>query len=326
MTHSSQLPPIQIGTDTIPHAPLGMGCSFYGISDWHGQEGQNILSAMETALDNGITHFDTATGYGGGESEKLIGRFLAKDTSRRDKIFLASKVNTGDLTKDAMLTAIDESRDRLQTDVIDLYYIHWPRTGKDLRPLAEGLETARQQGKIKAVGVSNFSIEQMEQIAEVTKIDAHQLGYNLFWRFPEKDIIPYCAQHDIAVVVYSALAHGILSGKYARQLTFDPDDQRWSITLFRDTVWEQLYPYVQQMKSLADNSGQSLVTLALRWLLHQSAIKAVLVSAKNPTQAQANADVLTGDIDTAIFEELTAISDKAMTVVPDEGNPFGYHP
>ncbi|MFN8447205.1 MAG: aldo/keto reductase [Anaerolineae bacterium] len=98
--------------------------------------------------------------------------------------------SSDDLRAQTMIAAVDASRSRLQTDVIDLYYIHRPRTGKDLRPLMEGLETARQQGKIHAIGVSNFSVAQMEQLAEVGRIDAHQLGYNLLWRFAERDIIP----------------------------------------------------------------------------------------------------------------------------------------
>lgn len=322
----SKLPSVEIGAGTGFHAPLGVGCSFYGISDWAGSEAQALYDAMVTALDNGLTHFDTATGYGGGESEKLIGRFIQDDAKRREKMYIASKANLNDVSAKAILEAIDGSRNRLQTDVIDLYYIHWPRTGQDMRPMMEGLETARQQGKIKAVGVSNFSVEQMRQVQEVGKIDAHQLGYNLLWRFPEADIIPYCVENKIAVVVYSALAHGILSGKYERELAFVADDQRWRILLFRDDVWSAIYPDVQAMKALAEKAGVSLVHLALRWLLHQASITSVLVSAKNPTQALANATTLSAEIPESVFAELTAISEKVKNKIPDEGNPFGYHP
>lgn len=317
---------VQIGKGTKPHAPIGMGCSFYGVSDWQGQQGNDILAAMETAMDNGVTHFDTADGYGNGESERLIGRFLSADSSRRERMFLASKSNLDDLSAEAMLKAIDASCQRLQTDYIDLYYIHWPRTGKDLRPMMEGLETARQRGKVRAVGVSNFSVEQMEQVSEVTKLDAHQLGYSLLWRFPEKEIIPYCIENDISVVVYSALAHGILSGKYERTLSFDPNDQRWSILLFRDEVWPSVYTSVEKFKAIAEETEQSPVHLALRWLLHQPGVKAVLASAKNPAQALSNARALASQLDEAVVAELTKISDEAIAHIPDEGNPFGYHP
>ena len=271
---------IHIGRSEKYHAPLGMGGSFYGLDHGNQQGEADLLAAMETALDNGITHFDTASGYGDGYSERLIGRFMAADSSRRERLFLASKFASDDISARAMLDAVDASRLRLQTDMIDLYYIHWPRTGKDLRPLMEGLETARQQGKIRAIGVSNFSVAQMEQLAEVGQIDAHQLGYNLLWRYDEQDIIPYCLNHNIAVVVYSALAHGILAGKYPRQLEFVPDDQRWSILLFRKDVWPYVYDAVEEFKRLAAREGYSLAHLALRWLLHQSGVTSVLVSAK----------------------------------------------
>jgi myo-inositol catabolism protein IolS len=207
---------VHIGRSHKTHARLGMGGSFYGLDHANHQGEADILAAMQTALENGITHFDTASGYGNGYSESLIGRFMAADPPRRERIFLASKFASDDISAQAMLAAIVASRPRLQTDRIDLYYIHWPRTGKDLRPLMEGLETARQQGKINAIGVSNFSVAQMDQLAQVGQIDAHQLGYNLLWRYDEDDIIPYCAAHNIAVVVYSALAHGILAGKFTR--------------------------------------------------------------------------------------------------------------
>jgi myo-inositol catabolism protein IolS len=326
MSRKMDVSPVRIGPDSRLHAPLGMGGSFYGIERWGSQEEADVLAALETALDNGITHFDTATGYADGHSETLIGRFMAEDPSRRERIFLASKSNPEAITAQSILRDIDASCTRLQTDVIDLYYLHWPQTGKDLRPWMEGLETARQQGKIRAVGVSNFSVEQMEQIAEVGRIDAHQLGYNLLWRFAERDLIPYCVEQQIAVVVYSALAHGILAGKYPRQLAFAPGDQRWTITLFRDSVWENIYDDVQSLKMVAERAGRSLAHLALRWLLQQSGVTCVLVSAKNARQAAENAKALQIDIPAEVFSALTAISDRAISKIPDEGNPFGHHP
>jgi aryl-alcohol dehydrogenase-like predicted oxidoreductase len=160
----------------------------------------------------------------------------------------------------------------------------------------------------------------------VGQIDAHQLGYNLLWRFAEKDIISYCAEHHIALVVYSALAHGILAGKYAPQLDFVPGDQRWTITLFKSDVWPQVYAGVEKFKRVAEHGSYSLAHLALRWLLHQPAVKSVLVSAKTQEQVIANAQALTVEIPDAVFDELTVLSDSVVQSIPDEGNPFGYHP
>lgn len=317
---------VQIGRSEKHHAPLGMGGSFYGLDHQNNQGEKDILAALETALENGITHFDTAAGYGNGYSERLLGRFMAADVNRRERMFLASKDNLDDISVQAIITAIDASRERLQIDFIDLYYLHWPRTGKDLRPLMEGLETARHQGKIHSIGVSNFSVEQMEQISEAGRIDAHQLGYNLLWRFDEQDVIPYCMKHNIAVIAYSALAHGILAGKYRQQLDFVPDDQRWTILLFRKDVWPGVYDAIETFKQVAERERLSLSHLALRWLLRQPAVTSVLVSAKNRQQVLDNAQALAVEIPDSVLDELTAISDGVIDAIPDEGNPFGYHP
>ena len=190
----------------------------------------------------------------------------------------------------------------------------------------EGLETARQRGLIGAVGVSNFSVAQMQQLAEVGRIDACQVGYNLLWRFPERDVLPYCAEQGMAVVAYSALAHGILSGRYGQTLTFAPDDQRWSIALFRPDVWPQVHAAVQAFSAVAGRASLPLATLALRWLLHQPGVSSVLVSASSPAQVEANVRALAAPLPLGVLDELTAISTRVQALIPDEGNPFGYHP
>lgn len=323
MTTQPDTASVTIGRINKPHSPIGFGGYSFGPDQWSGKEDEHLLAAMQSALANGITHFDTATSYGNGHGERLIGQFMAAAPDRRDQIFLASKYETDVVTRQEMLQAVDASRDRLQTDVIDLYYIHWPRTGKDMRPWMEALETARQQGKIRAIGVSNFSVEQMQQLAQVGRIDAQQIPYNLLWRFAEREIIPYCAANDIAVVTYSSIAHGILVGRFGRSVEFPVGDQRRdSIVLFRDGVWDHVYEAVEQMKQVADRAGRSLVHLAARWLLHNRGVTTVLVGARNARQADSNAQALDGDIDDAVFDQLTAISDRLLPHIPDTGNPY----
>ncbi len=317
---------IRIGPVDKPQARLALGCWSFGPEQWTGQQDANLLGAMQAALDHGITHFDTAVDYGNGYSEALIGRFIQADPSRRDRIFLASKVNPAELTADYILAAVDESLARLQTDYIDLYYIHWPRTGADMRPLMEGLEAARAQGKIGAIGVSNFSVEQMEHVAEVGTIDAHQLGYNLFWRYKEQDVIPYCVAHNIAVVTYSSIAHGILSGRFTRELNLPEGDQRRDILLFREDVWPHVYAAVEELKALAAECGHPLVHLAIRWVLEQPMVTSVLVGARDARQVEQNAAALAAEVPAWVFERMTAISDRTHAQIPNLGNVFGYYP
>jgi aryl-alcohol dehydrogenase-like predicted oxidoreductase len=144
---------------------MGFGGWSFGPEQWSGKEDDNLLSAMEGALNNNITHFDTATDYGNGHSERLVGHFMATEPGRRERIFLASKYSSDEISAQDMLNAVDASRDRLQTNMIDLYYIHWPRAGKDLRPWMEALETPRQQ-RLRHRR-EQLSVEQMEQMAQV---------------------------------------------------------------------------------------------------------------------------------------------------------------
>lgn len=314
-----ELRPVPVTHSSLPLLPMAQGGSWYA----RNVEDADLLGVMDAAYQAGIRHFDTAAGYGNGRSETLLGRFLQ---GKRQSVFLASKSHTDDLTAVASLAEVDGSLERLGVDFIDLYYIHWPRAGKDMRPVMEGLETARAQGKIGAVGVSNFSIEQMEQVAEVGRIDAHQLGYNLLWRYAEAEAIPYCRSHDIAVIAYSALGHGILTGKFDRDPGLVAGDQRHSILPFRADIWPHVYRGVEQMKQLANELGLPLSTLAIRWILSQPGIHSVVVGARHPAQVTANTAALEPAIAPRVFAALTDISTEIMSHVPDAGNLFNHYP
>ena len=311
---------VQIGNSKIKTAPLGLGGSWFVPYAAPGDQDKEILDAIAGSFDNGVRHFDTGAAYGQGHSEELYGQFLA---GRRDQVFLASKADPAESTASAMLAEVEGSLRRLQTDHIDLYYIHWPKNGVDMRPVMEGLETARRQGKIGAVGVSNFSVEQMRQVAEVGRIDAHQLGYNLLWRYAEDEIIPYCRENQIAVVTYSTLAHGILTGKFSAELDLREGDQRHRILPFRPTIWPHVHAGVERMKVVAAALDRPLMHLALRWTLRQPGIAIVLMGARNRQQAVENVAALAGNIPQDALDQLTAISNEVVRHIPDEGNLFG---
>jgi len=302
--------------------PVALGGFVFGTAPWKEQRA-GLFDTLETALKMGLNHFDTAGGYGDGQSEQLLGQFLM---GRREPVFLASKADLDEMSASQMLAQVDQSLARLQTDTIDLFYIHWPRKGKDLRPLMEGLENARQQGKILAIGVSNFSVEQMEQVAQVGQINAHQLGYNLFWRVAEKEVIPYCREHQIPVVTYSSIAQGILTGKFSRQLQFGSGDQRAEIIFFEDAVWPHVFSGVEQLKLLAQTLGRPLSHLAIRWVLHNKDINTAIVGAHTADQVKSNLNALDGDIPSDIFDEMTGISDAVIRHIPDTGNMYRYYP
>ena len=303
--------------------PLGFGGSWFVPYSEPGEEDLRLLGAIEAAYNGGVRHFDTAVGYGNGHSEEIYGHFLE---GRRGEIFLASKSNPTETTAAAMMAEVDASLRRLKTDYIDLYYIHWPRSGHDMRPRMEALEEARRQGKIRATGVSNFSVEQMRQVQEVGRIDAHQLGYNLIWRYAEDDLIPFCREHDIAVVTYSSLAHGILTGKFGHNPDLREGDQRHNILPFRHDIWPHVHAGVEKFKAIAMELDRPLMHLAIRWSLQRPGITSVVVGARNKAQAEANVQALAGAIPAEVFDRMTAISDEVVRHVPNEGNLFNHHP
>lgn len=323
MPQNSPLAPVHIGPANKSLSPLALGSFIFGADAWGTAAQAQLNATMQAALDHGITHFDTATGYGSGQSEALIGNFLQ---GRRDQVFLASKTSIDEMNADLMLQRVEESLTRLRTDHIDLYYIHWPRQGKDIRPMMEGLERARQQGKIGAIGVSNFSVAHMAQVREVGPIHAHQLAYNLFWRFAEAEVIPYCRANNIAVVTYSSIAQGVLTGKFGRDPQLPPGDNRGRVVHFDADVWPHVYAGVEALKPLAAELNRPLAHLAIRWVLNQTDISTAVVGARLPEQVAQNAAALAGEIPQAIFDQMTAISDEVMAHIPDTGNPYRHYP
>lgn len=318
MTSQVTIPPVEKLL-----SPMALGGSLFGPDEYRDEKAAVVLETMAAALKRGINHFDTASDYGAGESERLIGRFMA---GQRERVFVGSKAGPDEMDADVMLAHIDRSLERLQTDHIDLYYIHWPRSGKDPRPLMEGLERARAQGKVGAVGVSNFSVEQMELARQAGRIDAHQLCYNLLWRFAEAELIPYCVQHHIAVITYSSIAQGVLTGKFPREPQLAPGDQRARTVHFEPEVWPHIYEAVESFRLVAQRVDCPLTHLAIRWVLAQPGIHTAVVSARTPVQLHDNADALTHDIPESALADLSAISDAAMRHIPDTGNLYRYYP
>lgn len=298
-------------TSLSEHYPLGLGCWALGGKGWGGQSERDSLEVMETAFARGIRHFDTARIYG--VSEELVGRFI-KD--KRADMFLASKVYPrGDGA--FVRKELEQSLLKLQTDYIDLYYLHWPVEGQDIREQMEALADAREAGLIGAIGVSNYSSELLRLAMEVAPVDYLQIGYHLFWRVAEKDLIPYCRDNGIRVVSYSSLAQGILAGKFTQHPVFPKGDHRADRVIhFQPDVWPHVYAAVEELKGLAAATGQPLSHLALQWCASREGINTVLVGARNRKQMLENATALETPAEAAILAEMTRISDALLPLLP----------
>jgi aryl-alcohol dehydrogenase-like predicted oxidoreductase len=297
--------------------PLGLGCWAFGGRAWGGQAEKDSVAVMEEALERGICHFDTAQGYA--DSENIVGRFV--ETRRKD-IFLASKVFPGK-DPDSIRTTLESSLKKLRTDYLDLYYIHWPRAGVDTRRIVEQLALARDEGLIGAIGVSNFSVSQLEAAREVASIDFLQVGYHLFWRSIEEELVPYCREKGIGIVSYSSLGQGILTGKFGRHPEFPQGDHRSTgVIHFREDVWPHVYAATERLKPLAERAGRPLAHLALQWCASRPGVRSVLAGARNRSQMAENAAAMAHPVDPEILEEMTAISDGLKPHLPKADNIF----
>jgi myo-inositol catabolism protein IolS len=309
-----------MSSGAIPRG-LGLGCWELGGMGAAGPDAGDSMRMTRHAYDLGVRHFDTAQGYGGGASEAILGAALQ---DRRDDVCYASKTHA--MSREEVKEAVEVSCRRLATGYIDIFYIHWPRTGLDLRPMMEGLEEARAGGKIRFIGVSNFSVDHMEQAGEAGRIDVHQLCYNLLWRYPERDVIPYCRERGIEVITYSTIAQGLLSDKTRGPETFGPGDDRAKTLYYRSDVWPGLRPEIEKMQAFARHASTPLSTLALQWVLSRPGVYGSLVGVRSETQIRLNVDAARGRLSSEVADELSALSDDAMQRIPDEGNIFLYYP
>lgn len=285
----------RLGTSDVQITPILMGTWQAGKKMWVGIEDAETTKAIRSAFDAGITTIDTAEVYGDGHSEQIVAQALS---NVRDQAVYATKVFANHLKYDQVLEACDRSLKNLQTDYIDLYQIHWPAgTFKsEIVPIEEtmnALNHLKQQGKIRAIGVSNFSRVQLEEASQYGRIDSLQPPYSLFWRQVEQDAMPYCIQNNISILAYSPLAQGLLTGKFGKDHKFDPADNRAKNKLFQGENYERAILALEKLRPIAERHHTSLGNLAIAWLIAQPQAQAI-VGARNTEQAVANAKA--GDI------------------------------
>lgn len=299
---------------------------------WGGNDDNDAIEAMKAAYDLGITSIDTAPIYGQGKSEELVGRAIKE--LPRDKVQLLTKfgmrwdLDKGNLAfksknndgkdiyiykyagKDSIIKECEDSLQRLQTDYIDLYQIHWP---DETTPIAETMEAVlrlQEQGKIREAGVCNYNVKQMTEAEQTLKLASNQVPFSMVNRAIEDELVPYCIANRKAILGYSPLERGLLTGKMKPGQKFDQGDHRANVKYFKDKNIENTNAFLQKIKPLADDKGATLGQLVIRWTIERPGITIALVGARNAHQSIQNAkaiDVkLTGEeiefIDTQLNE------------------------
>ncbi len=279
-----------LGNTDIQITPILMGTWQAGKRMWVGIEDQESINALKAAFEAGITTVDTAAIYGDGHSERIVAQALS---DVRDQVIYATKVFAHDLQYDKVIKACENSLKNLKTDYIDLYQIHWPSGAfnSPIVPIEETLAALNQlkaQGKIRAIGVSNFSRPQLEEACQYGEIVSLQPPYSLFWRKVEKDALPFCLERNISILAYSPLAQGILTGKFAVDHQFAEGDHRAKNRLFHGENWQRIQKALEQLRPIAEAYHCSLAQLALAWLIAQPQTQAI-AGFRHAEQAKDNA-------------------------------------
>lgn len=274
----------------VPVSRIGLGTWAIGGWLWGGPDDAASVATVRDAVERGINLIDTAPVYGFGHSEELVGQALA---GIRDKAVIATKVAlewdeheriVRNSTAARIRKEVEDSLRRLRTDYIDLYQVHWPDTLVPFEETAAELERLRQAGKILAIGVSNFSPEQMEAFSSAAPLAAVQPPYNLFERAIEADVLPYARTHGLQVLAYGALCRGLLSGSMQAETVFVGDDLRNTDPKFAAPRFAQYLAAVAALTDLArERHGKSVLALAIRWVLDQGPTIA-LWGARRPGQ------------------------------------------
>src|SRR5205085_2047724 len=246
---------------------------------------------IRAAFEHGINIIDTAPVYGFGRSEEIIGKAIAEARLRSD-VVIATKAGLqwdgGKVSRNAsrarILREVEDSLRRLRTDYIDIYQVHWPDPLVTIEETAEAMHTLFRQGKIRAIGVSNFSARQMDRFRRVAPLHVLQPPFNLFERGIESDLVPYCRKHSIATFGYGALCRGLLSGRMRPESKFAGDDLRRTDPKFQQPRFGQYLAAVERLDGLAQQRfGKRVIHLAIRWTLDQEATTA-LWGARHPAQ------------------------------------------
>lgn len=280
----------ELGRTGLKISQIGIGSWQIGSKYWGwGSEysEQETIMAVKKAIELGINFIDTAEMYGDGESERVIGKAIK---NLRENVVIATKVWPTHLTYDGVLKACERSLRRLGVDVIDLYQIHWPNPFIPIGQTMKAMERLVKEGKIRYIGVSNFSLRKLIQAQEALRnneIVSNQVKYNMIEREAEKELLPFAEKNKITIIAYSPLAQGLLTGKYGPE--YRPRDYIRRInTLFDKENLRRLQPLISLLKEIASKRGKTPAQVALNWLIRRPEVIAI-PGVKRPSQAEENA-------------------------------------
>jgi len=285
-----------LGKTGITVSTVSFGCwAIIGGFNWGHQEKKDSLEALSAAFDAGINFFDTAEAYGNGHSEQLIAEALGK---KRDQIIIASKANPSHFSREKLRQSCERSLKNLRTDYMDLYQLHWPSRDVPIEETLESLEELKQEGKIRAYGVSNFGPRDLKDSLQTDfKICSNQMAYNLLFRAMEYEVLSLCKDNDISLLCYSPIMQGLLTGKF-HSIDGVPEDRQRTRHFSRaraqarhdeEGAEKEVMDAVSQIRKIAEDAGISMTALSIAWLLSRPSVATAIAGGRNASQVKENA-------------------------------------
>ena len=300
---------------------IGLGTWAIGGLEWGAVVEDEAIRTVLSAVERGINLIDTAPIYGHGRSEEIIGRAV-RSHGRREAFYVATKAGLdwndrgvfANSTLPRLRLELEQSLRRLATDYIDLYQVHWPDTLVPVADVAGLFAEFLSEGKVRALGVSNFSVAQMEEFRAVAPLSSDQPPYNLFEREIDREILPWCAANGVAVLTYSSLCRSLLGGRVHRGMKFDAKDIRSADPKFQEPRFSQYMTAVERLGAFArERFGQTVLELAARWVLDRPGVSVALWGAKRPDQLDATAGVMGWRLDADTMVEIDRIVAESVT-------------
>jgi aryl-alcohol dehydrogenase-like predicted oxidoreductase len=316
----------KLGDSDLEVSEICFGAWAIGGWLWGGTDEKAALRALDAAIDTGVTSIDTAAVYGFGLSEDIVGKAIQGKRDRvqiltkyglrwddtRGEFFFATNRNDGTPAtinsyagKESIIEECENSLRRLNTDYIDLYQQHWPDKTTPVEESMEAIEQLIKQGKVRAAGGSNYSVENMSRAKTVVPQASNQVAYSMVKRGIEDEIVPYCIANNIGIVVYSPMQRGILSGKIKPGHQFNPGDSRPDTPHYHPENVKRINDFLDKIKPVADGKGVNLAQLVLRWTLQMPGVSTVLAGIRNEEQLKENAVAMEFELSQ---EEMDAIN------------------
>ena len=311
-----------LGNTDIEVSRMALGCwPFAGGRVWGPQDDNDSIAAVHASLDAGVNFFDTAEGYSDdANSEEVLGRALA---GRRDEAVIATKISEANLHPSMVAEHCEGSLERMQTDYIDLYQIHWPNHEVPVADTMAELLKLQDSGKVRDLGVCNFAVQDLTDILECGAIVTNQLPYNLIWRALEFAIKPTCVANDVGIICYSPLQQGLLTGRYAtaddvpaglsRSRHFNKD--REQAIHGEEGCEDETFAAIAAVLKIAEEVGEHPAKLSLAWLLAQEGVTSLLVGARNAGEVALNTPSFDYDLPDGVEAELSAATDELKQIL-----------